>query len=160
FDSISDILPVTTFLYFVIAACVFMAAVDRRKAIVFILVLIAVFIGNIAVGYTLESYLYWEMEHLKSSICDEKNIVPTTLNRVAESELKDMARQLQANVKSSDAIDQGVRAEGRSIIFTVRYKWPIDTGLLDRFMTQDKELFLRGYCSTDFMRTIRATETH
>lgn len=61
-DSISYIRPTIGLLYMVIAACFFVAAVDRRKAVVFSLVLLAGLLANTTTGLSIGKYLNWAQE--------------------------------------------------------------------------------------------------
>jgi len=96
---------------------------------------------------------------LERSSCNDKDMVETAFSSLAESELKERAQYLQTHVKSNDAMDFAARAEGRSLIITIRYKRPIDKELVDRFSAQDQTQSRELYCSGELTR-IRASETH
>jgi hypothetical protein len=81
--------------YVVIAARFFRAAVDRRKGLVFSLVLLAALLATGANVVSLAGYLAWKGEHSScpGQIASGKPI----LDRSAESALKEMAREVQAD---------------------------------------------------------------
>jgi hypothetical protein len=58
-DAISWLRPVIAVLYLIIAACVFMAAVERRKSIVFATVIVAALVATGATYLSLRTYFNW-----------------------------------------------------------------------------------------------------
>ena len=114
-------------LYLVIAARFFMAAVDRRKSVVFGMVLLAALVATGANVLSLKAYFKWNYEN---SDCGEKRLGEIAMDRLGESALKEFARAMEASteVKDNDVWDISVRAEGRTLSYTYRFKKPIDYG--------------------------------
>ena len=162
-DDISYLRPVIAVLYLIIASHVFMAAVDRRKPIVFGMVLLAALVATGATYLSLAYYLDW---NFKRSGC-EKTLTEVGLDRVAASALQDIAegiaRQHEASKKENDAYDVSIRAEGRTLIYTYRVKQPIvDRGAFFRSVGVHQKAVLDDYCSEDnssLWKHLKATMT-
>jgi hypothetical protein len=90
-----------------------MTAVDRRKSVVFGMVLLAALVATGASFLSLKAYIKW---NYANSGCDEK-LFALGLNRTAESQLKELARSvqdgLQADPEKKDFWDISIGAEGR-----------------------------------------------
>ena len=162
-DVISYLRPTIGVLYLVVAARFFMAAVDRRKALVFSLVLLAAVVATGATVISLAAYFHWEEER---SGCTE-NLAQVGLDRMAESALKEFAREMQASptAKDNPVWDISVRAEGRTLSYAYRYKRPIAMGALafDSFMRERQKDLIKSHCSDDddfVLKMLKATETH
>ena len=55
-----------------------------------------------------------------------------------------------------------VRAEGRTLSFTYRFKTPIDVGAFHSFVSEHQKDVLKAHCSDDddfVLRSVKATET-
>jgi hypothetical protein len=156
-DDLSYLRPVIAVLYLVIAARFFMAAVERRKWLVFGSVLLAALVATGATYLSLGRYLVWDFEN---SPC-RNQLVQLAIERMGDSELKDIARNAE---KPEDEIyDVSLRAQGRTLIYTHHAKKPISD--LETFHRQTDE-FQKGerdhYCSQhDSLREqLKATMTH
>ena len=161
-DAISYLRPVITVLYLVIAARFFMAAVDRGKALVFSLVLVAALLATGANVVSLAGCLHWKGEH--SGCAEQTATGKPGVDRVAESALKEFAERMQGGVKDNDVYDVSVGAEGRTLSYTYRFKrdW-VDPGAFYRWITQYQKTVLNSHCSADddfVLRWVKATETH
>ncbi|MGC2409370.1 MAG: hypothetical protein WA441_05100 [Methyloceanibacter sp.] len=157
-DDISYLRPVIAVLYLIIAARVFMAAVDRRKSVVFGTVLLAALIATGANIISVRAYLNWKDER---SSCKE-NLVQAGLDRVAESVLKKMVEDTEKSKPDNDLWDVSLRAERRELIYTFRSKRPIDDiGAFYRWVSLRQKDRLEAYCSNNnwFLRSTKATET-
>jgi hypothetical protein len=163
-DDISFVRPIIGVLYLIIAGFFFMAAVDRRKKLVFGLVLLAALLATIANVAALMAYFRWMEE---GSSC-QKTVVEAGLNRVAESALKKTAQDLQAHLQAQpktkeDVWDISIGAEGRTLSWIHRAKGPIvDMDGFHRFVSEMQKDLFKGRCSEDdsFFISIRAIETH
>jgi hypothetical protein len=120
FDEISWLRPTIAFLYLVIAARFFMAAVDRRKPAVFGVVLLAALVATGATYFSLFAYLD---RNLKTSGCAD-NLDKLGLERMAESALKNFAAGINDDEDDS-TWDVSYRAEGRVLFCTWRSKQPL-----------------------------------
>lgn len=118
-DDLSYLRPVITVLYLFIAARFFAAAVERRKPLVFGMVLLAALITTGTNYLSLIAYGRWKIEH--SSCAEETQLATLGLNRAAESALKEMARGVQAGVKDNEVYDVSVGAEGHTLSYTDRF---------------------------------------
>ena len=88
-DDLSYIRPLTTVLYLLIAARVFMVAVDHRKPAVFGLVVLGALISTVAIYQTFKAYGDWT----RTSDCLKDNkVVQGGWDRYGESALKEFAR--------------------------------------------------------------------
>ena len=164
-DEISWLRPTIAVLYFSIAARVFMTAVDRRKSVVFGMVLLAALVATGASFLSLKAYIKW---NYANSGCEEK-LLARGLNRTAESALKETAQDirgyLQADpeMKNNELWDISVGAEGRTLSYTYRLKRPIvDMEPFHRLVSGQQKDFYEGRCSEDnsFLISIKAMETH
>jgi len=90
FGNLSYLRPALTVLYLVIAACFFMAAVERRRTLVFSLVLLAGLVATGANVLAAAAILGWKV---KTTGCEEK-LPDATLYRASESVLKGFALDL------------------------------------------------------------------
>lgn len=159
-DSISYLRPIIALLFLIVAARFFMAAVDRRKAVVFSLVLLAALLATGANYLSLKTYFHWKEERTS---CQEK-LVGLGFDRVGESALKDFARGVQASPEVKDNVlwDISVQAEGRTLSYTYRFKRPV-MGAFDSFVRQRQMDLLKTHCSEDddfVLKLVKATETH
>jgi hypothetical protein len=160
-DDIAFLRPVIAVLYLLIAACCFMAAVDRRKWIVFGSVLLAAVIATGVNWASLFSYLNWSAENLSC----QNTLAEAGLNRAAESVLKEFARGIETSpsAKNSNVWDVSVRAEGRTVSYTYRFKRPIADADFYRATREHQKIALDSHCSDneDFIfKIMKATETH
>ena len=158
-DGLSYLRPIIALLYLIIAARIFVAAVDRRKSVVFGMVLLAALVATVANFFSLRTYFEWNFEN---SGC-EKNLAGLGLDRMAESALKYFARELETKKGDNNTWDVSVRAEGRTLIYAFRLKRPIvDMGAFNSFVSQRQKEVLQGHCSDagGFLRNAKATETH
>ena len=162
-DDISYIRPVLTVLYLIIAARFFGTVVARRKRAVFCLVLLAAFGAAIVDWLGIGATLRWAA---RNTNCEETSEA-AGIFRTGESSLKELAREIQADL-SADAKDDDpwtvyVRAEGRTLIYTYRFKEPIldMAAFYRRAAKQEKELF-ENCCSdsNEFFVDVRASETY
>jgi hypothetical protein len=112
-DALSYLRPVITVLYLLIAARMFMAAVDRRKGVVFSLVLLAALVATGATALSLGVYLNRKIEN---SSCQEK-LLESSLSLIAESTLKRIARDLEGapGIKDNPIFEISIKAEGRTL---------------------------------------------
>jgi hypothetical protein len=101
FGHISNIRPLITLLYLIIAAMIFMAAVDRRKPVVFGMVLLAALISTGAIVQSLDYYLAWNYEN---SGCRADEITERGKDRVAESLVKQKAQELQTELDKTNGV--------------------------------------------------------
>ena len=160
FDELSWLRPAIAVLYLGIAASVFMAAVIHRKWLVFALVLFAAVAATGANFLSLAYYIDWSST--RSSCEDEKNLAKLGLARMAESALVEFAAKLNQR-KGTDLWDDSVRAEGRTLVFTYRFKRPIEMGLLHRVVSRWQKHNLEGHCAERtgwYLRGLNATQTH
>jgi hypothetical protein len=159
-DELSYLRPVITVLYLAIAARFFMATVDRRKSVVFGLVLMAALLATGVNIASLKAYLDWNSAN---SSCEERGY-ELGLERVAESLLQNMARDLEALQKDKKRIwDLSAKAEGRVFIMKYRFKRPVaDLGEFYRGVARYQMHSLKGYCSGDgwLLRDAKASLTH
>lgn len=161
-DNLSYLRPAVTVLYLVIAACFFMAAVERRKVVVFSLVLLAALVATGVNALSASVYLNWKIDN---SSCREK-LPKLGADRVAESALKNFAGEMQAYLETRNLNDDvwniSVRAEGRSLIYTYRLKGPIaDAGLFQSGMKANQKAAFEAHCfKNPFFRIMNVTQTH
>jgi len=151
--------PVIAVLYLFIAARFFMVAVDRRKPIVFGMVFLAALVATSANYLSFRAYLDWKSEN--SSCAKQTASGQPALDLVAESALKEIARDIEQHVKASNteswSYDVSVRAEGRNLIYTYHSKKPIvDLEAFYRATSLHQKQVLEDYCSgdKDFVRDI------
>jgi hypothetical protein len=163
-DSISYFRPVIGLLYLVIAARFFMTAVDRRKWVVFGMVLLAALVATGANIVSLKAYFEWNLE--KSGCGEQVASGQLGLDLTAESALKEFARGVDADMSkpSHTFWNLSVRAEGRTLIFNYRANWPIlDMRVFHSWVSERQKQALERYCSEDggkFLRSVKAVETH
>ena len=157
-DALSYLRPLITVLYLVIAARIFMAAVNRRKGVIFSLVLLAALVATGATALSLSVYLN---RKIANSSC-QKTVVESTIYRMGESSLKRYAQDLEAfpGIKDHPVFDISVRAEGRTLSFTYRLKVPIEVSEFYRLANQQQKILYEGRCSKSLMTVLKATETH
>ena len=156
-NGIGYVRPIIALLYLVIAARVFAAAVDRRKLVVFVMVLLAALVATAVRGYSLGSYLDWSA---KSSDCN-KTLGERGLERAAESVLKHYAHD--ALPQENEVIGVSVKAEGRTLFYTWRLKRPLEMGAFHRIVAEMQRDDLEEHCSDPRARLLRildATERH
>jgi hypothetical protein len=152
-------------LYLLIAAYIFMAAVDRHKSIVFRGVLVAALIATSANYGMLSAYFRWNTE---ISGCREK--LPTLrADRTGESALKDFAENMHAWMATTNVQrpwNVSARAKGRAILYTFRLKDPIvDIGLFQSGVSSTRQAAMKQMCSNEdkfgiLMRALNAILTH
>ena len=155
-DDISFIRPVTTLFYLIIAALIFMAAVDRRKSAVFGVVLLAALFATAANVLSLKAFFDWNFQN---SGC-EKNLAERGLDRMAESALKNFAAGLDHY--NGDNWDVSYRAEGRVLFHLWRSKRPVvDMAAFRSAVDQIQKDALTRHCSDSSwtLRSMKATET-
>ena len=101
---------------------------------VFVMVLLAALISTGAIVQSLAYYLEWSFEN---SDCRGEVLLERSRDSVAASLAKQRARELQTELdKTKGAWIVSVRAEGRALIYTYRYKEPVQIGFLQRNQTQ------------------------
>jgi hypothetical protein len=159
-DNLSYLRPVITVLYLVVAACFFMTVVERRKSVVFGVVLFAALVATSANILSLRIYFSWNFVH---SDCGEK-LGEIAMDRLGASALREMARGVQASVKDNELYDVSVGAEGHTISYNYRFKrtWP-NPGAFSQWLAAYQNTVLNGHCSDDedfVLRIVKATETH
>jgi hypothetical protein len=149
FTQIKDPIGRVTFLrtavaaaYLFITAVFFMAAVQRRKDLVFVLVLLASLVGTAATAFSASYYLN---RKIAVSSCQDK-LFNRTMDRVAESALKNFASELQAEplVLNDPSWNISIRAKGRVLSWSYRQKKALNEGELNAFMNQQQKEFPRG----------------
>jgi hypothetical protein len=153
-DSISYLRPVITILYLIVAASFFMAAVDRRKWVVFSLVLFAAVIATGANFTLFKTYLDWNLDR---SGCTEEKLGELARARMGESLLRRFAADLNEDKETNDVWDISYRAEGRTLLETYRFKKPITD--FYSLVPKLQKLALESYCAHDnpFLRNLKAT---
>jgi hypothetical protein len=159
-DTISYLRPIITVLYLVIAARFFMAAVDRRKSVVFGAVLLAALLATGANVAALKAYFKWNAEN--SGCVEQVASGQLGLDRVAESALKKFAADLNDDNEDEDSWDVSYRAEGRVLFHIYRSKRPIvDIAAFHGAVARIQKDALARYCSDSswFLRSMKATET-
>jgi hypothetical protein len=139
-----------------------MAAVKRRKPVVFGMVLLAALISTAAIVQSLEYYLAWNYEN---SGCRADEMIERGKDRMAESLVKQKAQELQTELDKLNGVwSVSVRAEGRALIYTYRYKEPIQTdeGFYYRASSVMQKQLVGDYCSRKWwaQRDFKVTETH
>ena len=159
---ISWVRPIIAVLYLIIAALVFMAAVNRRKSVVFGIVLLAALVATAANVVSLKAYFNWNYEN---SDCGEKRLGEIAMDRLGELALKEFARAMEASTEVKDNVvwDISVRAEGRTLSYTYRFKKPINLGAFPSFVSERQKDLIKEHCSEDddfVLRSVKATETH
>jgi hypothetical protein len=143
-DAISYLRPVIAALYLFIAARFFAAAVDRRKPMVFGMVLLAALVTTGGDFLSLVAYGKWKIEH--SSCSEQIASGKPALNRAAESVLKIFARGLEG-ADQSELWDASIRAEGRTLIFIHRFKIPmVNMDAFNRGAAIEQRAKLDMYC--------------
>jgi hypothetical protein len=158
-DALSYVRPVITVLYLFIAARFFMAAVEHRKGAVFGLVCLAALVATAANALSAWAYISWKTEN---SICTEQLAKGQLgLGRRAESILKAFARNAENGQKNNEVWDVSVRAEGRALIFSNRFKRPVDTDVFNRSFSGVQKTMRDIYCADGswLLRSLKATET-
>ena len=154
-DNINYVRPLVTALYLVIAVRFFMAAVDRRKAVVGTMVLLAAFVATVA---NYQSFLALGHRAVKNSGCQE-NIAAAGIHRAGESALEDFARKIQASPEVAEAreiYDISIRAEGRTLRYTYRFKRPVDLVAFHRIVSETQKQRFEGRCAeATFLFSIR-----
>ena len=166
FGHISNIRPIITLLYLIIAAMFFMAAVERRKPVVFGMVLLAALMSTGAIVQSLGSYLAWSFEQ---SRCKADEMAERAKDRMTKLLAKQRAQELQAELDKSN-LDKAsvwgvsVQAEGRGLNYTYRFKKPMptDEGFVYRANGLMQKQLLSDYCSRKWWteRDFKVTETH
>jgi hypothetical protein len=157
-DALSFARPAFTVLYLLIAAFMFMAAVDRRKGVVFVLVLLAAVAATSATALAASVYLN---RKIKDSNC-QGQLVDAAIYRIGESALKRFARDLEGapGFKDNPIFDISIIAEGRMLNLTYRLKVPAELGEFYRLNNQQQKLLLEQRCSNSLLAAIKATEIH
>jgi hypothetical protein len=142
-DELSYLRPAITVLYLAIAARVFIAAVDRRKSAVFGMVLMALMGTGVNIA-SLKAYLDWNSAN---SSCGER-AYELGLERVAESMLKGMARDVEALQKDKKHVwNLSTQADGRVFTMKYRFKEPVaDLAEFNRWVARYQTDRLKGYC--------------
>ena len=160
FDEISDIRPIVTVLYLIIAALFIVTVADRRKPAVFGLVFLAALLATGANYFALKGYFQW---HEKNSDC-QKMLAERGIDRTAELLLKQMAVELNSGVPTTAGWDLSHRAEGRILFWIFRAKKPIaDVDKFHRGVNQTQKDVHQGYCFDDdyqVFRIIKSTQTY
>jgi hypothetical protein len=160
--ALSYVRPIIVVLYFFIAALVFRAAVDRRKSVVFGLVLLAALVTTMVEYRSLKAYANWSS---RTSDCwKAEKVVTLGWDRYGESALKEMARGVQADAPKNELWELSVTAEGRTLLYTYHFKrpWP-DAAAFHRWLDEYQKGWFTSHCSNrdDFVvAKIKATETH
>jgi hypothetical protein len=161
-DKLPWLRPVVSLIYVFVAATVFMTAVGRSKAIVFGTVVLAYFLATATSGFALALYLDW---NVRTSSC-ARNLLEASLDRVAESALKDFAAAVNRDALiHKDAYDLSVRAEGRVLSFKYYFKEPIPTiASMEKLVGKLQRDDLENYCAREkqedgYLRNLKATVT-
>jgi hypothetical protein len=157
-DALSYLRPAITVLYFVIAALMFKAAVDRRKGVIFGLVLLAAFVATAATALSLGVYLTRKIEN---SSCQE-NLTDRTLNRVGESMLKRFASDMEVapGIKDNAVFAISISAQGRTVNWIYRFKAPVNLSEFYRANSQQQKGLYEARCSKSLLSVLKAQETH
>jgi hypothetical protein len=157
-SSIGLLRPLIAVLYFIVAARVFMVAIDRGRWVVFTVVLFAALFAIGAHLVTLGASREWAE---KNSGC-EVNLDQRRFETVAEPFLQKFAADVDKAAKDDDLWDVSVRAEGRTLLYEFRFKKPINMEAFPVFLSRDQKRALQMHCSDagQLLRRARATETH
>ena len=149
--------PTVTILYLVIAARFFMAAVDRRKAAVFSVVVLAALVATSASFLSLAAYVHWI--EINSGCMEQMATGIPSLDRMAES----AAANAGANEDNEDEnVDVSYRAEGRVFFTIYRAKRPlVNVPAFRDGVDRIQKDALASYCSENgrFLRGMKAIET-
>jgi len=83
------------------------------------------------------------------------------LGRRAESMLKAFARDTENDLNNNELWDVSVRAEGRSLLFSNRFRKPMDTNYFNSRLNGLQKIMRDAYCAEDnwLLRRLKATET-
>jgi hypothetical protein len=165
-DKLPWLRPVVSLIYVFVAATVFMTAVGRSKAFVFASVVLAYFLATVGSVFALALYFDW---NVRTSNC-EKNLVGASYDRVAESSLENFAARLRRDLSrdasiGNDAYDLSIRAEGRILAFTYRFKKPItNMQNMEKLVDGEQKDDLEFYCAGEkgdgsYLRSLKATLT-
>jgi hypothetical protein len=152
-DDISWVRPLTTVFYLLVAARVFMAAVECRKSAVFGLVVLAALVSTAAVYLTSGAYFNWTV---RTSDCwKQDKMMALGWGRYGESALQEFVQDLSKDAEIQDA---SVRAEGRTVYLDRRFKTPIlDKEAFHRSVDAQESNAIDMYCHNDFLRAVKAT---
>jgi hypothetical protein len=134
-----------------------MAAIDRRKSVVFGVVLMAAVVATSVNIVSLQAYFEWKVD---DSGCGERIAKGGIgLDPVAESALKKLASDLTEDQKekNEDRVwSISFRAEGQ--IWQAKTAIP-DMDFFHRWLAQYQKESLEEYCSSDSSRFFRRTKT-
>ena len=126
--------------------------------------LMAALISTGAIVRSLQSYLAWSFEN---SGCKADEMAERAKDRMAESLVKQKAQELQTELDKTNGVwSVSVRAEGRALIYTYRFKEPIqaetDEGLYYRVNSLMQKQLVGDYCSRKWWaeRDFKVTESH
>jgi hypothetical protein len=139
-----------------------MAAADRRKPVVLGAVFLA---GLVAAGATvksLASYIDWVREN---SDCKGELMVEQAKDRMAVSLVRQRAQALEAELEKTNGLWKvSVRAEGRSLVYSYRFKNRVATDTPRFYQANSimQKQLLGDYCSRKYWdeRGLNVTETH
>jgi hypothetical protein len=162
-DTISYLRPLIAVLYLFIAGRFFVAAIDRRKPMIFGVVVLAAILATAVNYFTFKAYFDWNSAHRS---CKDDKIEALADDRIAESALKEIARggqEPKPQSGESGVWDASIRAEGHTLIFTYKFKRPIvDMADFYRWVSQRQQSSLKDHCSDpgDDLKLFKAMETH
>ena len=159
-DALSYVRPVIAVLYLFIAARFFMVAVDRGKASAVVgMVCLAAVAATAANALSVWAYL--DCKTATSSCTEQLAKGQFGLGRRAESMLKAFARDTENDLNNNELWDVSVRAEGRSLLFSNRFRKPMDTNYFNSRLNGLQKIMRDAYCAEDnwLLRRLKATET-
>jgi hypothetical protein len=148
-DALSYLRPLIAVLYLFIAARFFMVAVDRRKPMVFGVVVLAAILATVANYFTVKAYFHWKGAHTS---CKDDKIQALGDDRFAESALKEIARTAQKEIARITAQKEIAREETPIVDMVDFYHW----------VAQRQQSDLKDHCSApyDDLKAFKAMETH
>jgi len=114
----------------------------------------------LATGSTYLSAGVYLARKVQATACQE-NLADRAIDRAGESALKEFARAVQASslVKDNPTWDISIRAEGRTVSYTYRFKGPVDPEFKNS-MGEFRKPFIKGYCANAIQKAAKGTETH
>jgi len=142
-------------LYLIIAAGMFMAAVNHRKPLVFGLVLLAALLSTAGTFLSLKRYLAWNEAN---SDCATKAVVIAN-DRTAESQLKKFA---QGTTQDNDWWRVSTHTDGRSLIYETHFKKPVDPTTFSGALAIIQKTALKVECDEQSgnLKRLKAIQTH
>jgi hypothetical protein len=159
-DALSYVRPGVTLFYLFIAARFFMAAVDHRNASPVVgMVCLAAVAATAANVLSVMTYADWKTS--TSSCTEQLAKGQLGLDRRAESVLKTFARDAENGQKNNEVWDVSVRAEGHALLFSNRFRGPVDMDRFSRSFSGIQKNMRDAYCADGswLLRSLKATET-